>query len=266
MTDPLGDWAPRGVDMSAPSPARMYDYALSGKDNFQIDRDAAEQVFDAWPEARLGVLANRGFLVSAVELCAEAGIRQFIDLGTGIPTSPNVHEVAREIQPDTRVVYVDNDPIVTAHSRALRAVDANIGVVEADIRTHRSVLDSAAVNDLIDFTEPVAVLCVAVLHFVTDEHDPAGTITAFRQRMASGSYLVLSAISTDGLTSAQIDRIHEAYDGATSRAALRTREEIAAFFDGFELVGPGLAPAARWCDDEGLETSGGALAAIGRLP
>lgn len=256
---------PPTIDTSVPSTARMYDYYLGGKDNFPADRDAAQRVIDAYPEQRQLARNNRGFLVRAVRYLAEGGIDQFIDLGTGIPTSPNVHEVAREVRPDARVVYVDNDPVVTTHTRALRTTTDGIVAVEADIRDPRAILDDDALRAVIDWDRPVAVLCISVLHFIDDADDPAGIIAAFREPMAPGSHLALSVGCRDGMTADEVTRISRPYDSATARATGRTTAEIAALFDGFTLVPPGLVPTAKWQADD-PETRMKILAAVGRLP
>jgi S-adenosyl methyltransferase len=159
-------------DFSVPNPSRMYDYLLGGKDNFPADREAANRVIAAYPEARALARANRRFLTRAVWFLAEHGISQYIDLGTGLPTSPNVHQVARQVRPDARVVYVDNDPVVTCHGQALCATNDGVAVIDGDIRDPRSILADPELTAVIDFAEPVAILCVAVLHFIRDEENP----------------------------------------------------------------------------------------------
>lgn len=259
-------WAPQGIDTQVPSTARIYDYVLGGKDNFPVDRQAAEKVYAAFSEATTMALANRGFLVEAVRAATAAGITQFLDLGTGLPTSPNVHEVARRKRPDARVVYVDHDPIVTAHNQALRAVDANIGVIEVDIRDPAAVLGHSETHRLLDFTEPVAVLAVAVLHFVTDAENPREILGAYRDVMAPGSHLALTAVTTENMTADELAQAREAWRDATSSLTLRERDHIATWFDGLELVEPGLASPAAWCNNPGLETRTKFLAGIGRKP
>jgi S-adenosyl methyltransferase len=229
-----------------PSPARVYDALLGGKDNYEIDRAAARDLTNALPEVRGVARANRGFLVRAVRYLAEQGIRQFIDLGTGFPTHPNVHEVARLVGPDARVVYVDNDPVVTAHNRALRASVPGVAAVHADIRHPRVIFDDPELVTLIDFGQPVAVLLIAVLHFIRDEEDPAAIVRAFRDRMAPGSYLAISHGVTDNADPATVSKITDAYSQASARVTPRTATEVARFFDGFELVEPGLADVAQW--------------------
>jgi hypothetical protein len=252
------------INVSVPSSARMYDYALGGKDNYAVDRETADRIFAAFPALRELVVANRGFLMRAVRFLAEQGIRQFIDLGAGIPTSPNVHEIALGVHPDVRVVYVDHDPIVAAHSRALRADGEGVTVIEADIRDPDVVLARLEDRDLIDFDEPVGILFIDVLHFVTDEEDPAGIVARFRDRCAPGSHLALSIACRDGVDPESTEKVTAAYRNATTPLIPRTREQIEPFFDGFELVPPGLVNMAAWQAD-GPEIPGG-LACVARKP
>ena len=245
MTDPLQPGAqdprpPTDLRLDRPTPARMYDYFLGGKDNFAVDREAAEKVKQAIPNTYEIVWENRLFLQRAVRHLAEMGIDQYIDLGTGLPTQGNVHEIARQALPRARVVYVDNDPIVLAHGRGLLAGSPGTTVITADMRDPHAILGNTDLRALIDFSRPVAVLFVAVLHFITDSEDPAGIIKAFRGVMAPGSYLVLSHLTTDGPPSAAVARTVEVYEKATSPIVFRTREQIAQLFDGFTLQRPGL--------------------------
>jgi hypothetical protein len=185
-------------------------------------------------------------MMRAVLLMADQGIRQFIDLGTGIPTSPSVHELAQAVQPDARVLYVDNDPVVTAHSRVLLAKRENVEVLQADIREPSTILSSTELRRMIDFNEPVGVLFAAILHFVRNNERPADIIRAFTERMAVGSYLALSHITSDGTDRAVMATIRDAYAHASAPAILRSAEEISDFFSGFELQEPGLTDVTRW--------------------
>ncbi len=233
MTDslPSGLPAPRppvDLRLDRPTPARMYDHFLGGKDNFAVDREAAERVKQAIPNTYEIVWENRFFLQRAVRYLAEAGIDQYLDLGTGLPTQGNVHEIAREIIPDARVVYVDNDPIVLAHGRSLLASSPGTTVITADMREPHAILGNADLRALIDFSRPVAVLFVA------------------RGVMTSGSYLVLSHLTTDGPPPAAVARTVEVYESATSPIVFRTRNQIAQLFDGFTLQRPGLVRPWQW--------------------
>jgi len=234
------------IDVTTPSPARMYDYYLGGKDNFQADREAAEKALSAVPCGRRVAWANRNFLVRAVQFLAHSGIEQFIDLGTGIPTSPNVHEVARSVIPGARVAYVDNDPIVVVHDRALLAGSEGTTAVRGDIRYPLNVISNHAIREVIDFDRPVGILFVAVLHFITFQENPYASVAAFRNRIAPGSYAVISHITSDGSDPSTINTISDAYKNAAAPAVFRTTEEIGKLFDGFELVKPGLVEVAAW--------------------
>jgi SAM-dependent methyltransferase len=233
-----------GVDTSRPSVARMYDYYLGGKDNFAVDRTAADSMMTSVPESVQMVASNREFLVRAVHhLAARAGVRQFLDIGSGLPTRRNVHEVAQAAAPSSRVVYVDHDPLAVAHGQALLAINENTRYIQGDLREPPKILDEPQVRALIDFDQPVAVLLVAVLHFIGDHDDPARILGLLRERMAPGSYLVISHILDDPRPH-EIGRILNA--AGAPRWFPRTREEILPFFEGFELIGPGLALLPHW--------------------
>jgi hypothetical protein len=229
-----------------PSPARIYDYYLGGKDNYAVDRTAAEKALSVVPHGRQIARANRKFLIHAVTLMAERGISQFIDLGTGFPTSPNVHQAARAIHPDARVAYIDNDPVVTTHNQALLAKDDKILALHGDIRHPHTLLGRDDIWQLIDFSQPVGVLFVAVLHFIPPEDDPEATVAMFVRNMAPGSYLALSHITSDGTAPDVIATIHDAYRTASAPAIFRTREQILQFFNGLQLIEPGLADLTEW--------------------
>lgn len=237
-----GERAPGGVDTTTPSVARIYDFFLDGKDNFAVDRAAAAQIEATDPEVRLRVRENRAFLGRAVRYLVDQGVRQFLDVGTGLPTQENVHQVAR----DARVVYVDNDPIVLSHARALLAGTSDVAIVAGDVRDPGGVLDDPETRRLIDFTEPVAILLVAILHFVPDADDPDRLVAGFRERMAPGSHLVLShattAVRTEG-----VDRAVGVYDSSSAGSmTLREKDRIGGFFTGLDLVEPGLVHVAGW--------------------
>ncbi|MFF5262867.1 SAM-dependent methyltransferase [Actinomadura viridis] len=243
-TDPV---PPPNFD-SKPSPARMYDYFLGGKDNFEIDREAADKVKEAVGEMMCHgiVWENRRFLQRAVRYLAENGIDQFIDLGTGLPTVGNVHEVAQRIVPRARVVYVDNDPIVLAHGRALLATNSTTTVITADVRDPDAILGHPDLRALIDFSRPVAILAIALFHFVRDTEDPSAILRAFRDRLRPGSHLALSHLTTDGPAASEVAQVVDAYKGATSPIVFRPRARIEALFDGFDLVEPGLTRPWKW--------------------
>ena len=234
------------VDPTTPNTARMYDYYLGGKDNFAADREAAEQVRAVVPEIVPLSRANRAFLGRAVEFLAKAGIRQFIDIGTGLPTQRSVHEIARETAPEAVIVYVDADPVVCAHARALVAGLPGTAVVQADMRRPADILGSEAVRDLIDLTQPVAVLFVSVLHFITGDREAASIVAQFRDAMAPGSYVVISHVSQGELGAQAQETGLAVYAKSSAPARLRRHEEITRLFDGFELVSPGLVDVALW--------------------
>jgi hypothetical protein len=237
------------INTTVAHPARIYDALLGGKDNYAADREAVRKLLKAAPEARDSARANRAFLQRAVRyLVGEAGIRQIIDIGTGIPAAGNVHEVAGQMAPETRVVYVDNDTIVHVHANALLTGTGTTGIVLADLRDPGAILAHPKVRALIDFTRPVALLLVAIMHFIRDDEDPPGIIAAFRDALAPGSYLALSHATGDIRPDAARSAA-AVYDDATSTVTLRTREEVTALFGGWDLVDPGLVQVPLWRPD-----------------
>jgi hypothetical protein len=240
--------APIGVDVSVPNVARMYDFYLGGKDNFAADRVAAEKVLAVVPGLRRGILENRRFLRRVVRyLAAEAGVSQFLDIGVGLPTQGAVHEVAREVNPAARTVYVDNDPVVVSHGQALLSLADQSIMVDGDLRDPAALLALPQVQAHLDFTRPVAVLLFAVLHFVSGDDDPAGITAALRDAIPPGSYLAVSHIGSDFFPgTAAMDRAVTVYRQANEHVFPRSRTEILGFFDGLELVDPGLVPKHEW--------------------
>jgi hypothetical protein len=236
------------VDVSVPNVARMYDYYLGGKDNFAADRAAAERVLAAVPGLRRGVLENRRFLRRVVRfLAAEAGVDQFLDIGVGLPTQGAVHEVARDANGAARTVYVDNDPMVVSHGQALLTKADQSIMVNADLRKPDALLTLPRVQAHLDFSRPVAVLLFAVLHFISSDDDPAGIVAAVRDAIPSGSYIAVSHIGTEFFPDeATMDRAITIYRQANEHVIPRSRTEILGFFDGFELVDPGLVPKHEW--------------------
>jgi hypothetical protein len=242
-------WVPPDIDITKPSPARMYDYALGGKDNFEVDRKAVEQVATVLPDFRHLARINRRFLVTAVELMSQAGIKQFIDIGTGIPTSPNVHEMAREHHADARVVYVDNDPMVMAHNRALRATVDGVITVQHDARQPDAVMSDPKVRQLVDFGQPVGMLFIAVLHFVRRDL-AADVLSRFRAAVPSGSYFAISAACTEGMDPKVVERTEAVYQNAASQIVFRTAAQVEQLFEGLDLLEPGLCDVSKWRVDE----------------
>lgn len=243
---------PTGIDTGTPSPARLYDYWLGGKNNFPADQAAGKEIVGMLPELPTILKANRRYLVRVVRYLARQGIDQFLDLGAGIPTSPNVHEVAREVQPDARVVYVDNDPKVRIYNRAILRGDGVVSI-EGDIREPERVLANEELRKLIDFDRPTAVLFVAILHFIGDEYRPAEIIRTFMDPLPSGSYLALSAAVSDDNDPRVIKRVEEIYQNATAPFVWRTRQQVHDLLTGFELVEPGLVSLGDWHPDSRSE-------------
>jgi hypothetical protein len=245
--------APPEIDVTKPHPARMYDYFLGGKDNFAADRAVATQVLNSWGSVRTGVRENRAFLGRAVKyLAGEAGVSQFLDLGTGLPSANNVHEVAQAINPEARVVYADNDPIVLAHARALLASGPRgvTAYLDADVRQPETILANPVVRDTLDFGMPIALMMVAVLHFLPDEDDPRQIVRTLVDALPSGSYLVASHATAEhnpeGLSGAG-----QAYRQGGMRGAIRSSDEFGelAFAD-LELVDPGVVLVSEWRPEE----------------
>ncbi|MGW6011052.1 SAM-dependent methyltransferase [Streptomyces sp. NPDC055210] len=234
------------IDTSRPHPARIYDYLLGGKDNYEVDQRAGDALAAAAPEVRIGLRANREFLRRAVRYVVGSGVRQILDIGTGLPTSPNVHEIAHEVAPDVRVAYVDNDPIVSAHADALLSGSGANSIVLADLRDPRAIVDHPDVRRVIDFGEPVAVLLVAIVHFLTDAEKPEQIVATLRDALPAGSFLVLSHATGDFADRSDAQAV---YSKATASLNLRSRAEVERFFEGFELVEPGLAQAPFWRPD-----------------
>ncbi len=231
-------------------PARVYDYWLGGKDNFAADRETAEAVIAVRPGIRRDIRENRNFLIRAVRyLAAEQGIRQFLDLGTGIPTSPNVHEAAQQAAPQCRVVYVDNDPIVLAHARALLASsdEGATAYLDADLRDPEPILRVA--GQTLDFSQPVAVILVGVLHLISDDEHPQAIIGRLLTATASGSYLLLTQPASDVDAQAVAAGAQQYNNRVTTPQTRRSREQVTRFFDGLDLVPPGVVQPHRWRPD-----------------
>ncbi|HUZ52804.1 MAG TPA: SAM-dependent methyltransferase [Streptosporangiaceae bacterium] len=230
---------PAGIDPSRPSPARMYDYMLGGTHNFQVDRDATEQFRAQMPDLEDAAWANRGFHGRAARwMATEHGIGQFIDIGSGLPTQSNTHEVVRAVAPDARVVYVDSDPMVLVLAKELLTDDGATAVIQADLRKPDVVLNHPQLRALIDFGEPVGLLMTAVLQFVADESDPWGLVASYVAALCPGSYLALSHITRDKLPPRLVETGVQVYQRATENAHPRTKAEIERFFTGLELVPP----------------------------
>jgi hypothetical protein len=238
-------WTPPGLDISRPSPARVYDYYLGGYHNFAADREMARKALEMWPELPSIMRANRAFLRRAVTYLGESGVRQFLDVGSGIPTVDNVHSVAGECLPDPHVVYVDIDPVAVQHSRAILAGDDRTAVIQADLREPHDVLAKAAETGLLDFHQPIALLVVALLHFVPDGDRPHEVLRAYRDALGRGSHLVISHATHEGLP--ELSSSHEElYRRMGTPMTMRSRDQVAAFFEGYELADPGLVYLLQW--------------------
>lgn len=269
MTD---NWQPTGVDTQTPSTARMYDYYLGGKHHYPADREAAATVLQAIPDIPVAARENRAFLKRAVRAMAASGVRQFIDVGTGLPTQENVHQVAQQVAPDARVVYVDSDPVALAHARALLATDAQTVAVDADMRHPQQVVTDPAVRDMIDFNEPIGLLFVLVLHFVTDEEDPAALVADYRDRLPAGSYIAVSHVTADEVSADAYTAGKHPYERATSTINPRTQRQIQKLFAGLEVLDPGVVAVGQWRPDSPDSTTADsgdrtlAFAGVGRKP
>jgi trans-aconitate methyltransferase len=242
---PEQDLAPE-IDTSVAHPARVYDYWLGGKDNFAADREAAERVLAATPGLRFRVRANRAFLARAVRyLAAEAGIRQFLDIGTGIPSGNNTHEVAQDVAPDSRIVYVDNDPIVLSHARALLASTPQGATqyIDGDLREGRHILDQAART--LDFGQPVALMLLGILHLIQDSEAPYEIVSGLMDELPAGSYLAISHPASD-IHPSQAEAQKRYNERVSTPQTLRSRDEVARFFEGLEMVPPGLVYVHTW--------------------
>jgi len=245
----LPDWVPPGTDTQRANVARVYDYWLGGSHNFLADQDLARAITAVEPNVRIFAQANRAFLGRAVRHVAAAGIRQFLDIGSGIPTAGNVHEVAQQSAPGSRVMYADIDPVAIAHSKAILAGNPDAAIVHADLREPEKILADGDVQRLIDFSQPVALLLMVVLHFLTDAEDPWRVVATLRDSLAPGSYLILGHGTDDG-SPAKVRPASEMYNrSVATQVKLRSHAEILRFFDGFELADPGLVYVPLWRPD-----------------
>jgi SAM-dependent methyltransferase len=268
------NWA-RGVDPYQPTAARMYDYYLGGSHNFAADREAALGVLAAMPAVRQIAIANRAFLTRAVRYLVGEGVRQFLDLGSGIPTVGNVHEVAQHAAPDARVAYVDIDPVAVMHGRRILAENAQAASILGDLRSPQellALLTDRTLGPVIDLDRPIGLLIVSVLHFVPGD-EAYDAVAQLRDALAPGSYLVVAHGAAEGFDQAEAQAVQGVYRSTTTPGGLRTREQIAAFFDGLKLIDPGLVWAPEWRpapedpDDFAADPQrSGILAAVGRKP
>ncbi|MGE5133357.1 MAG: SAM-dependent methyltransferase [Gemmatimonadota bacterium] len=237
------------IDTSKPHSARMYDFYLGGKDHFAVDRQTAEVAMASWPAVRIAVRENRAFLGRAVRwLVAEAGIRQFLDVGTGLPSASNVHEVAQAVAPECRVVYVDNDPIVLAHARALLASspEGRTAYIDADLREPHEILADPAVTGTLDFSQPIALMLVAILHFLPDGNHPGEIVRTLMDALPSGSYLVASHVTPEH-DPAGVGGLEQTYRSGGVACQARPADDFAQLaFPGLQMVDPGVVLVSDW--------------------
>ncbi|KRD12229.1 MULTISPECIES: SAM-dependent methyltransferase [unclassified Streptomyces] len=248
-------WAPRSIDISVPSVSRIYDYYLGGSHNFEVDREAARRAMEFVPGLPKISQANRAFMRRAVRYAVDEGVTQFLDIGSGIPTFGNAHEIARAASPGARVVYVDHDPVAVAHSQAVLTDCDGVDVVAADLRKPQEILTSPQVEQLLDLTRPVALLLVAVLHFVEDADDPHTAVAELGAALAPGSLLVLTHASYEGIPqlSQRAEGAVDVYKDIRNPLVMRSRDEIGRFFEGYDMVEPGLVPMPHWRPDTAPE-------------
>jgi hypothetical protein len=241
-------------DTSVAHPARRYNYWLGGKDNFAADRESGDAVAAAFPTVRIAAIENRRFLQRAVTFLAkEAGIRQFLDIGTGIPTADNTHEVAQSIDPASRIVYVDNDPIVLAHARALltSSPEGATAYLDADLREPQRILSDPDLRGTLDLSQPVGLILVAILHFIPDEHDPYGVVARLVSALPAGSYLAMSHATYDFMSSETVAELAATNAARDVVFRARSRSEFSRFFDGLDVVAPGIVDVTEWrAEDE----------------
>jgi hypothetical protein len=238
------DWVSEEIDTERPSPARIYDYWLGGAHNFAADRQVAEQMVAAYPDVPKKIWANRAFLRRAVEYLVGAGVRQFLDVGSGVPTVGHVHEVAQSLAPESRVVFVDVDPVAVAHSRLILDGNDRTAVIQADVRRPERILEAPELRQLLDLQEPVAVLAVALFHFIPDKDDPVGIVSRLTQPFAAGSYLALSHVTDDGPDDWTASK--EIYRPTRAEGGFRSRAQVEALFVGHELIEPGVVWGPLW--------------------
>ncbi|MGH3259093.1 MAG: SAM-dependent methyltransferase [Streptosporangiaceae bacterium] len=257
------------LDTSVAHPARVYDYWLGGKDNFAADRSAAEALIAVRPAIVRDIRANRAFMRRAVAYLAAEGVRQFLDIGSGIPTKPNLHEVVQEIAQDARIVYVDNDPVVLSHARALLAStpEGATSYIQADLRHTGGILQAAART--LDFAQPTAVSLVSILQLISDDQDPYGIVAELMSSVTPGSYLVLTHPASDIHSELVAESARRYNESVVTQLTLRTFDQVSRFFDGLELVEPGIVQCHRWHPGPGVSTDEYEVAgwgAVGRKP
>ncbi|WP_158852704.1 SAM-dependent methyltransferase [Saccharothrix deserti] len=264
-----GDWVPVGIDTSKPSGARVYDYLLGGGHNFAADRAAGERVIMVHPQARKIAASNRAFMRRAVRFMIEQGVTRFLDLGSGIPTVGNVHEIARRVDPTARVVYVDYEDVAVAHSLLILGDDPLSDVVQADLTEPDRVLGAEPVRRLLDDGEPVGLLMVAVYHFVPDAKDPAGLVARYAEQMPPGSLVAISHLTADH-DPEEMEQVRQTMQNSPSPMYFRSHDEVMTLFESLDVVEPGVVDAPSWHPEHGLHDAElaavrGVYAGVGRI-
>jgi len=254
--DVLFDDLPSNIDTDVFSVARLYDFLLGGKHNFAPDRDFGRRLLAIEPNGRMILQQNRLWLARAMRVMLDDGVRQFLDLGSGIPTQNYVHELAHAVDPAAKVVYIDNDPPAVSHSNYILRGSVNAGAVQADMTDAERVLGDPVVKSLIDFDQPVGLTALAAWHFVDDRDDPQAVLAAYRRMLAPGSYLALTHATIDGATGDTVRDVQSAYQSVMKDPSPRTKAEIAAFFDGFEIQEPGIVNLPAWRPDQPEDAEG----------
>jgi S-adenosyl methyltransferase len=245
-------WAPESIDLDRPNAARVYDYLLGGAANFEKDREFGENLLRIAPESATAARLNRAFLRRAVKYCLDNGIRQFLDIGSGIPTAGNVHEIAQRNEPSARVLYVDREPVAVTHTELMLKGNENAAVIQGNLIEPEPILASPEAARLLNFDEPIAVLMVAVLHFLPDDTEPQRAVARYVDAITPGSHLVLSHVA---LREEQAAEAWEMYKKSTTPALPRTRAQLAEFFAGTDLVEPGIVWAPEWRPDPDDDTN-----------
>jgi hypothetical protein len=265
----MPEWVPETVDTTKPSAARMYDYYLGGAHNFGVDRELASQVLALFPDGPMMAQANRSFLHRAVRTMLDAGVRQFLDVGSGIPTSGNVHEIAQQAAPGAKVLYVDHDPVAVAHSELMLRGNPDADVLQGDLRRPAEILESSQLRGVLDLSQPVGILLIAVLHFVSDDDRPGDILAGLRDAVAPGSHLAVSHGTGVGRTTATMDQLAEIYRATATPLTYRDHDQVRELFAGWELLDPGVVWVPEWrpsWHDEVGENPGfsGSVGAVGR--
>ncbi|MER7012093.1 SAM-dependent methyltransferase [Saccharopolyspora sp. NPDC000359] len=242
------EWIPDGVDLEKPSAARCYDFYLGGAYNFEVDRELGRKALQVVPHLKEIAVNNRAFLRRAVRYCLDQGIRQFLDIGSGIPTAGNVHEIVHSVDPEARVVYVDNEPVAVAHSRSILEGVEGASIVQADLLDVAGVLDAPETRRMLDFSEPIAIMMVALVHFVPDSSKPREVIRHYYEHLPVGSHIGFSHVTGDHHREG-VEGLVKLYENSINPVTLRTRDEVAELISDFQLVEPGVVYVPDWRPD-----------------